>query len=104
MIILVLVSCLFILSSYPQQGHPREPIQPSWWRVPDQVQGQGGNLEMKKVMEEKENKLQGAVRLSTRLEKVLQRKQTMLEMVHQQLVVIPELRMKVGTDRGHDGA
>ena len=36
------------------------------------------------------------MRLSTRLEKDLQRKQTMLEMVHQQLVVIPELRMKVG--------
>ena len=36
------------------------------------------------------------MRLSTRLEKDLQRKQTMLEMIHQQLVVIPELRMKVG--------
>ena len=56
----------------------------------------GENLELKKMMEVKEKKLQEAVNLSTRLEKDLQRKQTMLEMVHQQLVVIPELRMKVG--------
>ena len=53
-------------------------------------------MELKKMMEVKEKKLQEAVNLSTRLEKDLHRKQTMLEMVHQQLVVIPELRMKVG--------
>ena len=44
----------------------------------------GENLTLKKTMEEKE-----AV-------KDLQRKHTMLEVVHQQLVVMPELRMKVG--------
>ena len=43
----------------------------------------GENLELKKMMEVKEKKLQEAVNLSTRLEKDLQRKQTMLEMVHQ---------------------
>jgi hypothetical protein len=35
-----------------KQGHPREPIQPPWWRVPDQVRGQPalvGRTECKKV-------------------------------------------------------
>jgi hypothetical protein len=56
----------------------------------------GENMELQKMMEVKVKTLQEAVNLSTRLEKDLQTKQTMLEMVYQQLVVIPELRMKVG--------
>ena len=53
------------------------------------------NKKLRDRMDEKEKRLLEAVTLSTRLEKDLQRKQGMLEIVHQQLVVIPELRMKV---------
>ena len=53
------------------------------------------NKKLRDRMDEKEKRLLEAVTLSTRLEKDLQRKQGMLEMVHQQLVVIPELRRKV---------
>jgi len=53
------------------------------------------NMRMKKMMEEKEQQLQESAAMTTRLEKDLQRKQNMLEMIHQQLSVIPELKMKV---------
>ena len=53
------------------------------------------NMRMKKMMEEKEQQLLESAAMTTRLEKDLQRKQNMLEMIHQQLSVIPELKMKV---------
>jgi hypothetical protein len=50
--------------------------------------------ELKKMMEEKEKELQEEVNLFTRLDKDLQRKQTMLEMFYQQLMVLSAERRR----------
>ena len=53
------------------------------------------NMKMKEMVAEKEQQLLESVTLTDRLQKDLQRKQNMLELVYQQLSVIPELKIKV---------
>jgi len=53
------------------------------------------NIKLRKNVEESEKQLLESRAVISRLEKDLQRKQNMLEMIHQQLSAIPELKMKV---------